>query len=139
MTGAERVDDKGFRLRTFIAARTAVLVYCTSAHTTAAWKASLKTAPPKTSSWRISMPIVFIAGPDITSTVAGLKGTAVSTDPRVATVPHAEMSRFVTSVKSPAVTGSSNELVKSDPRWAKPPARTTTTRVPGAFGQTTAR
>src|SRR6187455_2015921 len=60
------------------------------------WKASLVRSPPKKRSSRTSMPTVLNAGPPVTSTVAGLKGTDACVEPRVATVAHLTSERFVT-------------------------------------------
>src|SRR5260370_5475454 len=79
---------------------------------------SSATLPPKANRPRTSMPIVLLAKPPTISTVAGSKGTEVSTDPRVATVAHAETSADVAIVCSPML--DSKEAVRADPRWGKP-------------------
>jgi len=58
--------------------------------------------------------MVLLAGPGTSSTVAGSNGTAVFTEPRVATVAHEPTAWLVTTVYSP-VPGL-NELV-SALRW----------------------
>lgn len=82
--------------------------------TTAAWKDWLMRLPLKNSRLRTSMPIVLEAGPGTTSTVAGVNGTAVSTEPRVTTVTHFARLRLVTTVYWPVA--GLKELVRLDPR-----------------------
>src|SRR5215831_6449643 len=86
------------------------------------------------------MPIVLAAGPGTSSIVAGVNGTALSTDPRVATVAQSgSIAAFVTTSYSPVA--ELNELVRADPRLMTPLSATTAARtlVAAAFGQTTAR
>ena len=51
------------------------------------------------------MPAVFGASPLVASTVAGLKGTPLSVEPRVASVAHAASERSLTSMKLPVPGG----------------------------------
>jgi hypothetical protein len=52
---------------------------------------------PKNNSWRTWMLVVLPAGPGLISTVAGSNGTAVFTDPRVATAAHEDTAWLVTN------------------------------------------
>src|SRR5215469_2183168 len=105
--------------------------------TIAEWNDWLVSAPPKNNSWRTWMPIVLPAGPGVISTVAGENGTAVFTEPRVATVVHAPSALLVTTVYCPVA--ELYELVRADPREMIPFAPTTAIAVPAAPGQMTAR
>jgi len=82
--------------------------------TIAVWNDSFSRFPPKNSRLRTWKPMVLLAGPGTSSTVAGSNGTAVFTEPRVATVAHEPTAWLVTTVYSP-VPGL-NELV-SALRW----------------------
>src|SRR5262249_29955093 len=65
------------------------------------WNDSLARAPPKKRSARTSMPTVLLAGPLVTSTVAGLNGTAAFFEPRVAIVAQFASETFVAMTNSP--------------------------------------
>ena len=80
--------------------------------------------------------MVLLAGPGTSSTVAGSKGTAVFTEPRVAMVAQLEMTRLVTTLYSPV--DALNELVNEDPRLGMPEVFTTAMFVFAFELQTTA-
>ncbi len=81
--------------------------------------------------------MALLAGLEVISTVAGSNGTAVLTDPRVATVAHADRTWLVARVYCPV--DELNELVSADPREGSPLAFTTATLALAAVGQSTAR
>src|SRR5258707_11619199 len=83
------------------------------------------------------MPRVLRAGPGVISTVAGVNGTALLTEPRVATAAQADTERLVTAVYCPM--DELNELVRADPREIRALAFTTAILVFAAVGQMTAR
>ena len=81
--------------------------------------------------------MVLPAGPGTSSTVAGSKGTAVFTEPRVAMVAQLEMIRLVTTVYAPGE--ALNELVNADARLGMPELFTTAMFVFATELQTAAR
>src|SRR5712664_1780052 len=93
-------------------------------------------APPKNSNWRTWIPIALDLGPGTISTVAGVKGTALPTEPRVATVAQARMFRWYLIVYCPVA--GLVEVVPFEARSIVPAACTTANRV-FPLGQTTAR
>jgi len=81
--------------------------------------------------------MVLLAGPGTVFSVAGSKGTAVFTEPRVATVAHDVTVLLVVTTYCPVA--GRDELVPADPRAMVPLARTTAVLTFAAVGQITAR
>src|SRR5436190_1051552 len=71
--------------------------------TIAVWNDSFSRCPPKPSRLRTWKPMVLLVGPGTTSTVAGSNGTAVFTEPRVATVAHEVTAWLVATVYRPVM------------------------------------
>src|SRR5689334_20124917 len=85
--------------------------------------ASLSRVPPKNSSLRICSPAVFGAGPGVISTVAGLNGTAVLTEPRVAITAQLSIATGATRTSLPI--DARKVLVSGEPRTIHPFGLTT--------------